>query len=109
MDDTNRDIHTILTNENGITFAIMKNWKLLSAEDMPCLDGFAIVSSKITTGAAFFLLMNMSPLSWQNNKDRYLLLKVTANSLTGNSDFSLVELSKDSADMFNSTPASVFE
>jgi hypothetical protein len=93
-----------MSNVDGIVFATQKNWRRIN-DDLSCLDGFAVITSRVSAGSVYFLLMDMSPLDWHSDRrPSYLLEKVTTNEETGKTDFFIIVLSRDESMLFESVP-----
>ena len=107
--NNSRDTHTLFSNPDGIMFATQKDWNQLPADDMSFLEHYMIIFSKPSAGSCFFMLRNMNPERWRIGNEKLLLLKVAPNPDTGRTDFFVMELNTDEAELIKYTPLALWE
>ena len=109
MENNKNDIMTILSHNDGLAFATVRNWHRLPTGDVSALEGYGIVETMITTGSVYMMVRNMNPQSWRINHNDIKLLKITASDEIGKLDYFLMDLNASEAEQIKNTPVTLWD
>jgi hypothetical protein len=107
MEKNRNDILSVISDAAGLTFAVQKEWKPLPTINLAALDGFAVIGNMVSSGAVYFLLRDMNPLSWE--KDSYKLLKISVGEETGIVELFTMELNAAEAEYIRTNNLELWE
>ena len=109
MDSKTIDTMTLISNQDGLTFAVMRNWHHLPSDDLSALEGYVVVRTMITAGSVYLTIRNMNPQCWQLNHEDIKFLKITTNEETGKLDFFLMDLTASEAEQIRHFPIALWD
>ena len=99
MDNQQPEVVRIATEDaEGMTFATRREWKRIHDDQLPELNGYAIVKTVASTTGYYHILQDANPLSFYNNEtDPYKLMKYSLDEETGKIIILAMDISEEEA------------
>lgn len=99
MDNKQPEVIRIATEDaEGMTFATRREWKRIHEDQLPDLNGYAIVKTIASVTGYYHILQDANPMSFFNKEaDPYKLLKYAVDEETGKIIILAMDISEEEA------------